>query len=107
MICDDCGQDVADTTTIDGQEYCNECRDSNYSVCDRCKEWYPADQTEIVIVGASVSHSRLYRQSQYWWDRPACELCGAESETDRVEGLLLCRECRIGEIESGRGGPLQ
>ena len=101
-ICAICGEehDVVDMTYVgDRDDYvCQNCLDDNYSFCEHCEEYHPAD--EAVEVHA---RTRYGYDVQYWCDVCAldhatvCDDCGERwADSDIIgsgAGPYLCPRC--------------
>ena len=93
MICSACGEMIGDGeyTIINGEVYCNDCRDDLFAKCDDCGKWVNKDSITRVKNGDWVCEDCLnnYAYCQH------CEEYVPEDEIKYVDWVdeYVCEEC--------------
>lgn len=93
MICSSCGEMIGEGeyTIIDGEVYCNDCRDDLFAKCDDCGEWVGKDSLTRVKSGDRVCEDCIENYSY-------CGHCNEyvpEDEIKYVECVdeYVCEDC--------------
>lgn len=99
--CEECGEYVNknDATEINGDRYCESCRDDNYIGCESCGEWIAlGDDIEVrvsIIRGAAVTEQ--WCEDCVGQHTTACDHCDATVadtlRTTTVDGEEWCQRC--------------
>lgn len=75
-VCDRCNEHTTETHSVDGDSWCESCRDDHAVRCDDCRDWFDADDNNGMSHGSDwycESCSEIYS---------TCDTCGTLLSTD-------------------------
>jgi hypothetical protein len=91
-ICSHCDEATTDDCTVDGESWCESCRDRRATRCEDCRDWF-SNANE-----SGLSHRRDWYCERCAENYSTCENCGdllSESNQfyDEDSGNTYCRDC--------------